>query len=60
MAYLAISSTCSIRSAIHLITGTAMELPSALYLGPSGGCSLPLYGMSVCPSWKPCRRSHSA
>ena len=36
------SSKVIIRSPIRLMTGTAIELPNALYLGPSGGCSLPL------------------
>ena len=41
-----IASTSFMRCPIHTITGTAMLLPKALYLGPSG-VSLPLALMSV-------------
>jgi hypothetical protein len=39
-------STSCILLPIHAITGTAIEFPSALYLGPSG-VGLPLGWMSV-------------
>ena len=48
------SSTMAICSPIHLMTGTAIELPMALYLGVSG-----VPPRSVHPSGKPCKRSHS-
>src|SRR6056300_1311790 len=50
-----LGSILLIRSPIHLITGTAILFPSALYLGPSGHLSL----MSVYPSGNPCNLSHS-
>lgn len=46
------------RFPIQAITGTAIEFPSALYLGPSGQ-SLPFVGMFVQSSGNPCKRSHS-
>lgn len=51
----------SILSNIHFMTGTAIELPIALYLGPSGQSSagLPRYGTRVQSSGNPCSLSHS-
>lgn len=55
-----ILSTISILSPIQRMAGTAILLPSALYLGPSGTPLLPPYpGMSVYPSGNPCSLSHS-
>src|SRR6056300_1672877 len=50
-----------ILSPIHFITGTAIELPIALYLGPSGHLSavFPLNGILVKLSGNPCSLSHS-
>lgn len=54
-------STSLILSPIQRITGTAIEFPKALYLGPSGQSSADLFlqGIAVKLSGKPCRRSHS-
>lgn len=41
------ASTSAIRLPIHAMTGTAIELPNALYRGPSGLCGLLRHGMSV-------------
>ena len=40
------ASTAAMRSPIHRMTGTAIELPSALYRGPSAA-GLPRYSTSV-------------
>ncbi len=48
----------AIRWPIQRITGTAIELPKALYRGPSAA-GLPQNGIAVQPSGNPCRRSHS-
>ena len=54
-------STICMRSPIQRITGTAIELPIALYRGVSGHSSagLPWYGTLVQSRGKPCKSSHS-
>ena len=42
------ASTILIRSPIHRITGTAIELPIALYRGPSGQLSASLLRQGIC------------
>ena len=41
------ASTIAMRRPIQAITGTAIELPKALYRGPSGALSFPRQGMLV-------------
>ena len=53
-----ISMNFAILRPIQRMTGTAIELPNALYLGLSGA-GFPRYGTSVHPSGKPCSLSHS-
>ena len=50
------------RSPIQRITGTAMELPIARYLGASGhsDAAFPRHGMRVHPSGNPWSLSHSS
>src|SRR5215217_2042497 len=52
-AILSIDSTAAMRSPIHSITGRAMELPTALYLGPSTSRTRHLPDFLLCLISKP-------